>query len=1327
VANINVDTIVTPTPGPVLCDELLDFEAAGFPIVNINPGGSLWMADVNDCSLTLEVQDLNVRAGGKISVNKSLGNGPGKVTVNATGTINVEAGAAITAIGGAGAPNPTIELFATDDIDIAGLLEARGLSARAFGGHIIIESSAGKVTVEGSAKVISGGADPGGTLIVIRACEGIDVFGVLDASSRKRAAEILLSSRETIRIIDAKVVADTKIGELSPGEAHRITIEARDDITIESSLISADSGRTNKDAGDISVLSTEGSLTCDAASLFSAEARAGGSRGGSIALRSFENVGYNCTSLARGGRAGNGSGGTIVIQSFTGDVTGAGKGQATGQNPGTIVLKAAANPISNTGIFNPPAIRQPGMPEASPKTILPCGAPIPNVKLEKLVNGNPADVCPGISVAPGSTLNYEYRVTNTGQTVLVSVQVTDNRLGPISTIPRLDPGQTISLFAQSTAPASGQLQNVGTVVGTPANAAGAPLGLPTVTDTNSACVTVPGPAIDLEKLVNGQDADVCPGVSVAAGSTLSYEYRVKNTGNTVLINVNVSDNILGAIGTIPRLDPGQTTSLFAQATAPASGQRENIGTVVGTPANAAGVSLGLPNVTDTDPACATVPPGPAIDLKKSVNGDPADVCPGLSVAPSSSLTYEYKITNIGNTVLINVVLTDNLLGTIGTVPRLDPGQTTSLFAFATAPASGQRENIGTVVGTPASAAGVSLGLPNVSDQDRACVTVPTPAINIEKLVNGQDADVCPGVNVTPGSSLTYEYKITNIGNTVLINVAVTDNLLGTIGTIPRLDPGQATSLFAQATAPASGQRENIGTVVGTPANAAGVSLGLPNVTDTDPACATVFGPAIDLEKFVNGQDADVCPGVSVAANASLTYEYKVTNTGNTVLVNVVVTDDLLGTIGTVPRLDPGQATSVFAFANAPASGQRRNVGTVVGTPANAAGVSLGLPNVTDTDPACATVPPPPPVCSIDLEKTASPDQITLTPVVCEGGITQITFRYTGEPCSATTNLQGRKLNEVCKNGEPNFAQPVKLVVTGKEASKVTVNPSGQTVNVGDLVTFTTTGDKLKSDLTFDVRQGTTVRQSLKVHVSCSQPIAPGDKFGSMQVVSFTSKDGGFVSGGTTVDYSYKVRNTGSSTVVNVAVNDNLLGPIGTIPSIPPGGVVTLTDSDVINQTTTNIATASGSVQGSPGVTCSDQAQATVTVSPPPAPFVCSDAKPLNTLTMIWDGTQNIKIVAHKGSLTAQVLATIDNIQPGDEVTVTGFAGSPNDVVWELFRAGTNTSIGKSTFHLSCSDVDMNGSEDCGKREGDGKGLSGFINDWLFEGMAGNGKALDCTP
>ena len=132
--------------------------------------------------------------------------------------------------------------------------------------------------------------------------------------------------------------------------------------------------------------------------------------------------------------------------------------------------------------------------------------------------------------------------------------------------------------------------------------------------------------------------------------------------------------------------------------------------------------------------------------------------------------------------------------------------------------------------------------------------------------------------------------------------------------------------------------------------------------------------------------------------------------------------------------------------------------------------------------------------------------------------------------------------------------------------------------------------------------------------------------------------------------------------------------------------------------------------------------------PPSTAWNCSDAKPIDQLWMIWNGTQPAKIKAWKGDVGSTLLATIDNIQPGEKVTVDGYAGSPNDVVWEVFAAGTNSKLGESKFHLSCSDDNMNGPEDCGLAQGNGKGDdSGFLNLWLLEGMSGSGQSFLCTP
>ena len=121
-------------------------------------------------------------------------------------------------------------------------------------------------------------------------------------------------------------------------------------------------------------------------------------------------------------------------------------------------------------------------------------------------------------------------------------------------------------------------------------------------------------------------------------------------------------------------------------------------------------------------------------------------------------------------------------------------------------------------------------------------------------------------------------------------------------------------------------------------------------------------------------------------------------------------------------------------------------------------------------------------------------------------------------------------------------------------------------------------------------------------------------------------------------------------------------------------------------------------------------------------FTCS--KPINELSMIWNGTQSVDVIAYKGAVGSTVLRPRSAVAPGQTVTVSGYAGSPNDVIWEIFAAG-GSKIGESTFHVSCSDADMNGADDCGKPEGDGKGKTGYLNNWLFKGMIDSDETLIC--
>ena len=354
--------------------------------------------------------------------------------------------------------------------------------------------------------------------------------------------------------------------------------------------------------------------------------------------------------------------------------------------------------------------------------------------------------------------------------------------------------------------------------------------------------------------------------------------------------------------------------------------------------------------------------------------------------------------------------------------------------------------------------------------------------------------------------------------------------------------------------------------------------------------------------------------------------------------------------------------------------------------------------------------------SIDCGSQSGPPTASCTiapgpPANCTtvGKPTSLTFRYTGGTCAASNNPQSGKFS--C-SGSVNTALPITVSNSnGYSQSTTTVNPGGE-------VTFSKSSFNAQSNFTLSNTGGT---ENLSIHTSCSQTLEVGNVFGDFTLVGFNGQ-----TGGASIVYHYAVKNNGATTVNNVFLTDDQLGSIAGPFSLAAGETKTFDVQTQLSQTTTNTATAS--VQGQ---NCSaNSGPVTVTVTPgptptptPAAPFDCGKAKPLNELKMIWNGSQTISIKAWKGKVGSTLLSSQSGITPGTLVTVTGYAGAPNDVITEIFVNGQK--IGQSTFHLSCSDNDMNGPEDCGKAEGDGKGKSGYINDWIFAGMSGNGRSFDC--
>ena len=254
------------------------------------------------------------------------------------------------------------------------------------------------------------------------------------------------------------------------------------------------------------------------------------------------------------------------------------------------------------------------------------------------------------------------------------------------------------------------------------------------------------------------------------------------------------------------------------------------------------------------------------------------------MAVGSTVTFTYVVTNTGNVPLANVVVTDDKLGTIAGPAvgdangngLLDLTETWTYTTTATALA-GQQTNTGTVT-----AQDPNLRRPPSPTTTRPTTSATPRASRSSSSSTARTPTRPTGPHVAVGSTVTFTYVVTNTGNVPLANVVVSDDKLGPITSFTGdtngnglLDLTETWTYTTTATALA-GQQTNVGTVTGQdPNNPPG-----PPVTDDNPANYFGDAPAIQIVKFVNGQDADTPTGPHVAVGSTVTFTYVVTNTGN---------------------------------------------------------------------------------------------------------------------------------------------------------------------------------------------------------------------------------------------------------------------------------------------------------------------------------------------------------------------------------------------------------------------------------------------------------------
>jgi uncharacterized repeat protein (TIGR01451 family) len=335
--------------------------------------------------------------------------------------------------------------------------------------------------------------------------------------------------------------------------------------------------------------------------------------------------------------------------------------------------------------------------------------------------------------------------------------------------------------------------------------------------------------------------------------------------------------------------------------------------------------------SDTDSCTTDIEHAPGIDVTKS--------CPE-SVPAGEAIEYTITVENTGNEALVGVTVNDTLLGDITGDFDVNFANPFPVGGFATAvvsytPQAGDPDPLTNTV--TAAGNGADSGV-EASDTDSCTTDILNPAIDVEKSCT-ELAHV--------GDTVTYTITVTNTGDEDLDSVTVMDTVLGDLS-----------ASFADELAAGASETHEFDYVVldsdpdplVNEVTAKGSGVGSRVAVDDLANCATdLIHPGIEIVKTVDEE--------TVPVGTTVTFTYVVTNTGDTTLYDISVDDDILGHIGDIEVLEPGQSVTLtkdFVVGDEPVT----NVGTATGE--DILGRSVSADDDATVTPIAGENPPNPP-------------------------------------------------------------------------------------------------------------------------------------------------------------------------------------------------------------------------------------------------------------------------------------------------------------------------------------------------------------------------------
>ncbi|TAF44758.1 MAG: hypothetical protein EAZ51_09520 [Sphingobacteriales bacterium] len=459
-------------------------------------------------------------------------------------------------------------------------------------------------------------------------------------------------------------------------------------------------------------------------------------------------------------------------------------------------------------------------------------------------------------------------------------------------------------------------------------------------DPITATITVAySPAITLIKTAEFNDTNN-DGLA-QAGETITYGFKVTNTGNVPIVNITVSDpkiSLLNAAVLPNPLKPGETGFLTIlpniYTITPADIQA---GQVVNTATAQGFEPVTKKTVNSTSEVIVIFP---VLKLKLVKSSKIIDVNNNGFTDVGDKIEYTFTVTNTGTVPIINVGITDPKIGILNAAispSTLAPGQVGVLVSANTYIITlndiikGYVSNKATADGTNAQNTPVSATSQNgnlTSITDPTCPTctiteiIKKPQISLLKTAVFNDANADTYAQV--GETITYTFTIKNTGNVTINSITLNDAMLAMVNVTinpASLLPGQMGTYTVNY--PLSQANIDEGSVSNT-AIAIGFDPSNVEVSDTsgtsndnnNPTVITIEkSPSISLIK--TSQIIDVNNNGITDEGDKIEYTFTVKNTGKLPVNNISITDPKIAilNVAIIPSSLSPNETGVLTSAN----------------------------------------------------------------------------------------------------------------------------------------------------------------------------------------------------------------------------------------------------------------------------------------------------------------------------------------------------------------------------------------------------------------------------